>query len=107
MIFNDFPKVDERYYIKKVINIDDIEPYFIIGDNLSPFDKIENIFWYLDQPFSNPHSTIIWNLLNEMKENNIRVLLTGLGGDGVISNGPQYFKYLALKFRMASLIREI
>lgn len=107
MIFDDFPEVDERHYIHKVIEKGGINPCFIPSDRTSPLENIGTIIFNQDQPFYTPNMTILWNMHQKMEDNNIRVLLSGNGGDEVISHGDNYIQELATSKQWKKLIREV
>ncbi len=105
--FKNIPEVDERPYIKSVLNKGGINHNFIYGDVISPMEDMENIIWHLEQPSYNPYFPIICKLYKKMYDNNIRVSLSGSGGDGTISHGDYYIKDLASTFQFNKLIREL
>ena len=107
MVFNDFPKVDERYYIKKVIDDCGINPQLIISDKISPLENIESILNNQEQPFYTPNIPILKNMYKTMYDNNVRVLLGGHGGDQTISHGKYYLRELATNMQWEKLIKEI
>ncbi|PKL72843.1 MAG: asparagine synthase (glutamine-hydrolyzing) [Methanobacteriales archaeon HGW-Methanobacteriales-2] len=107
MIFNDFPQVDERYYIEKVTTNPEIVPHMILSDNISPLKNIETILWHQEQPFHTPNMAMLWNMYKNMGKNNIRVYLAGEGGDQTISHGKKYLTELAVTFKWKKLIREL
>ena len=51
MIFEDFPDVDESFYINKIIETGGINHCFVLSDKISPLKKIDNILFYQEQPF--------------------------------------------------------
>ncbi|MBP1945484.1 asparagine synthase (glutamine-hydrolyzing) [Methanobacterium petrolearium] len=106
-VFDEFTQCDERYYIKKVTDMDGIEPHFIVGDNISPFEQMRTILWYQEQPFITPFMTILWKLYKKMQRKDIRIVLSGSGGDAVISYGTNYLRDLAASFKWKKLINEI
>lgn len=105
IVFDDIP-CDESIYIKKVTDTGGIDANFVLGDELSPFQEIEKILWYQEQPVYAPNIALLWNLCIKMKKNNIRVLLGGEGGDQVISHGRNYFKDLMLTWKWKTLLKE-
>ena len=106
-IFNDFPECDESFFIKKIVDTGSIKPHYVIGDKISPLAEISTMLWHLEQPFFNPNTAILWKLYGVMKENNIRVLLSGHDGDSVISYGQNYLGDLTTSFKWIKLIKEI
>ncbi|MDP3566396.1 lasso peptide isopeptide bond-forming cyclase [Sediminibacterium sp.] len=107
MIFDDFPQVDESHYIKKVVEIGGIKPHLIPSDNISPLKRMETILRFQEQPFVTSNMTILLNMYKKMKNNNIRVLLAGAGGDEIISYGTNYHHDLAVNLQWKKLIVEI
>ncbi len=107
LVFNEFPQVDESYYIKKVIDIGGIEPNFLFGDRVSPLEEIETISWYLEQPFYIPNTTLLWNNYKNMRKNHIRILLGGDGGDQVLSHGNHYIHDLVASRQWKKFIKEL
>jgi len=106
-IFDETPESDERYYIKKVVSIEGIKPYFINADNVSPLENIEDILQQQDQPFYTPHITKQIKSYKKMNELGLRVLISGQGGDQNISLGRNYLRELAITFQWEKFVREI
>jgi len=106
-VFNDFPEVDERYYINKVADNVEIKKHYFSGDKVNPLKHISSILDYQGQPFFTPNMAIIWNLYEKMKSKEIRVLLGGNGGDEIISHGANYLPELAVTLRWKKLINEM
>ncbi|MEL7669268.1 lasso peptide isopeptide bond-forming cyclase [Methanobacterium sp.] len=106
-IFDEFPQIDERFYIKKVVNTGGINAHYILCDKISPLEQANISLYYQDQPYSNPFLPIIRSSFKEMHNNSIRTLLCGAGGDYVIYTGKNYFLELAVTFQWYKLIKEI
>lgn len=106
-IFDDIPECDERYYSKKVADMDGIKAHFINVDKISPLKNIKTILWQQDQPFYTPHMTKQIKSYSKIKENGIRILLSGQGGDEIVSIGKNYLRELLVTFQWKRLIREI
>lgn len=106
-IFKDFPNADERYYIKKVVEKGGITSYLLNANEISPLEQVENILWNIEEPFNYPNVAVMWNLIKKAPENNVRIVLTGEGGDSVISKGQNYFRDLAVTMQWKKLFREI
>ena len=105
-IFEDYPKIDERYYIKKVID-GGIKPHFIKCDNLNPFENIDVKLKYIDQPLSTYQIAVIHESRKIIAEKGIRVLLTGEGGDQIVSQGSNYLEELLITLQYKKLINNI
>jgi len=107
MIFKMIPETDESFYIKKVVDSGGINPNLINSDNISPLDNISSILWHQDQPFYTVNISILWNMYQKMQKDNIRIVLSGNGGDEVISYGNNYFRDLAVSLKWKTLLNEI
>ena len=99
-VYDEIPESDERYYIKKVFDNDKIKPTLTIGDNISPLENINNILWHQDQPFYSPHIAIQNSSYQKVSDNGIHVLLSGEGGDQIVSHGGNYIRELFLYLKM-------
>ncbi|GAB4313400.1 MAG: lasso peptide isopeptide bond-forming cyclase [Methanobacteriaceae archaeon] len=106
-VFDEISEVDERFYINKVVEKGGIKTYFLKGDEISPLNEIEDIIKNQEQPFYTPNLSIIWNLYKIIQNKSIRVLLSGNGGDEIISHESYYFKYLARSFQWKKMIIEM
>lgn len=106
-VFDEFPQIDERFYIEKVINTGEIEANYIFADKISPLEHEGDTLSQQDQPYINPFFPIIRSSFKNMHEKNIRILLSGTGGDNLFTNGKKYFVELAVKFQWYQLIREL
>lgn len=106
-VFDDFPRSDERYYINTVVDSGKINPTFVFGDDMAPFDQVDMILWHQDQPIHTPFLSLIGSLYRKMQENNVRILLTGMGGDNVVFAGYNYLSELAVNFKWKKFIQEV
>ena len=75
-----FTESDERYFIKKVLDLGAISPNYIKCDNVNPLTDLDTILWYQDQPFSLPFLSILSEVFQKMKLKKIRIHLNGIGG---------------------------
>lgn len=107
MVFNGFPNVDESYYIKKVTDLSGITSHLVSSDSISPLNKINKDFWNQEQPFHTPNMSLLYNLQKKMKDEGVRVLLIGTGGDQTVNLGRNYLKDLFISFKWQKLITEL
>ncbi|MEN4018849.1 MAG: lasso peptide isopeptide bond-forming cyclase [Methanobacterium sp.] len=105
--FKEIPEVNERYYVKQVVNKGGIIHQFVYGDNVSPMENMKYIIWFLEQPHYSPYYSIIWELYKKMYKNKIRISLSGNGGDATIFHGNYCIKDIASKFQIKKLISEL
>ena len=106
-VFDEFPQVDESQYINKVVNTGGIESHLLQCDHISPLQEMEKIFWHQEQPFHSVTTSISCKLFKKMYNNNIRVALTGHGGDEVIYYGPKCISDFAYNLQCKTFIREV
>lgn len=106
-IFDDFPESDERYYIKKVLDIGGIKPHYILCDEINPLKNIEKILEYQDQPTSSFQIAMVHESRKKIEKIGINILLTGEGGDQIVSHGEKYLEELLLTFQWKKLINNV
>ncbi len=107
IIYKNFPECDESEYIQSIIDTGTINPHFIVGDDIKPFDQIDTILEYQEQPFFSQNMVNIWKFYQKMHEKNMRIVLSGNGGDSVISFGTNYFRDMVFGFNWKKLIYEL
>jgi len=107
LVFDEIIQSNESKYIKKVVETGKINPYYFIADSISPFEEIEKIFFYLEEPPQTPNVPMIWQLYNEMQKNNIRIVLGGHDGDCLLYKGEKYLMELFYSFKWKRLFQEL
>ena len=107
LVFDQISESDESAYINKIIEKGGINPHFINGDQIDPLKNMKSILRQVEQPFYTPNLALLWQMYETMHQNNVRVLLTGHGGDQFVSFGQNYFRDLAVNFQWKKLISEI
>ena len=107
LISEEFPESDESFYINKMVDSGGIEDNFLVVDQISPLDNMDQISWHLEQPLYSANVSFFWDLYQKMQKKNIRVLLRGYDGDSVLSHSEKYFKELFIKIKWMKLIKEI
>ncbi|MCV0399650.1 MAG: asparagine synthase (glutamine-hydrolyzing) [Nitrosarchaeum sp.] len=65
----------------------------IIVDSQDALKQLDNVVWQLDEPFSNPTTTLNY-IISEFASKTSKVVLSGVGGDEMFGGYP---KYKALK----------
>ena len=106
-VYDKIPESDESFYIQKVIDTGNINPTFLNGDELSPLIDIETILWHQDQPFFSPNMTAQINSYKKMNDVGIRILLSGEGGDEIVSSLGYYLRELLLNFDLRKFVQEL
>lgn len=106
-VYDKILECDESFYIQKVIETGNINPNFLMGDNISPLKNINNILWHQDQPFFSPNMTNQIGTYQKISNSGIRILLSGEGGDEIVSHGGNYIRELFFSFRFKKFIEEL
>jgi asparagine synthase (glutamine-hydrolysing) len=106
-VYDKIPECDERFFIQKVLDNGNIKSNFLLGDNISPLKNINNILWHQDQPFFSPHMTNQINTYQKISDAGIRILLSGEGGDEIVSHGGNYIRELFFSFKLKKFLEEI
>ncbi|MBW4612040.1 MAG: lasso peptide isopeptide bond-forming cyclase [Desmonostoc vinosum HA7617-LM4] len=106
-IFDQLAECDERQYIRAVIAQGGLEPHYVNGDQLSPLQNLEQMFWHQDEAFYAPNWSMGWALYGAIKQQGVRVVFDGFDGDNVVSDGYGYLSELAKAGRWLSLTTEI
>jgi asparagine synthase (glutamine-hydrolysing) len=106
-VFDELSECDERTYINAVIAQGGLEPHYVKGDQISPLQNLDQMFWHQDEAFYAPNWSMGWALYEAMKEQGVRVVLDGFDGDTVVSDGYGYLSELARAGRWITLTREV
>jgi asparagine synthase (glutamine-hydrolysing) len=106
-IFDDLPQCDERPFIDAVLARGGFEPRSVRADRLSPLTDLDRVLWHEDEAFWAPNLFIHWALHGAARQQGVRVLLDGLGGDSTVSHGFEYLTQLAARGRWIALSTEV
>ncbi len=106
-VFDEVPECDERYYIEKVLAGGGIESHEVKADQMSPLGDIERVLWHMDEPFMAPNLFLEWGLDSAAHQQGVRVVLSGIDGDTIVSWGYPYLIELARRGRWVTLAKEI
>lgn len=98
---------DEQYFIKKVLEFGNLDPYFINADKISPLDSVNEILGSLNEPFTITNLYMVWNLYQEASKNEVRIVLDGFDGDTTLSHGQGFLVDLIFSFRWKKAINEL
>jgi len=108
-LLNSFPPYnDEREYFNSVLNLNNITQYNkkIFCNNIGIFDIIKNELKIQSVPINNTLPYLSHQLLNLAKQDNIKTIFSGFGGDEGISNqGSFMLYYWARNFNIYKLIK--
>src|SRR5580704_13967224 len=89
-LFSNFPESDERLYIDSVLQGGGFIPHFFAGETVNPLTNLATVLGDLDEPCNGGDLTLMRMFFASAKQEGVRVMLDGLGGDEVISYGTRY-----------------
>ncbi len=99
------PRIDERRYMRSVIDATGCTPHDVMADEVSPFIDIEKQQWHTDHSVGAP-MYMDWEIFKAAQKAGVRTVFSGFDGDSTVSHGYQDFTNLALRRRYYLLIRE-
>jgi asparagine synthase (glutamine-hydrolysing) len=83
-------RISEVPYVQEVVRYSEVEPHFTtptIDDFLKDFEELVSIH---DEPFQDPSVYMQYRVIKLAKENGIKVLLDGQGGDECLAGYQRY-----------------
>ncbi|SJZ88010.1 asparagine synthetase B family protein [Sediminibacterium ginsengisoli] len=96
---------DERYYIDSLNRMfPNIIQTYVNADNTGPFDPVEKAF-AAEENIPNGYFYMEQAILNAAKENDVRTLFTGIGGDGGVTTHASGIYLLVNRGAFASAFR--
>ena len=107
IIFDQARQSDERVYMREMVAADNPTHCEVSGDGLSPLFEIDRVLWHLEEPFRNLGVYFQWLLYQAAQTRGVRVLLSGNGGDGLVSYGLFRLAELTRDGHWVTLIREL
>ena len=107
IVFDKVKKSDERPFIEDVLAGRRFTSHLIDGDSVTPFDDLDSVLWYQDEPFCAPNLSLSRSGWKAASGAGVRILLDGVFGDNVVSHGIEHLRWLASRWRLLSLSREL
>lgn len=105
-VFDATPRSDERQYARAVAAHVGAIAHECPADDFTPLADWEGAPWRGSQPDTNPQIGLTRAYQAGAQRAGMRVLLTGFGGDEVVSHGFQYLTELAASLRLPALLSE-
>ncbi|MCH8826426.1 MAG: hypothetical protein IIB16_05655 [Chloroflexi bacterium] len=106
-VFDDHEAADERSYIRHVLEKWDLEHNFILSDNLWAFKPLQSRDVFFSQPYAVPFQARHEGTLQLARKANVRVILTGEGGDEQLNPGFAFLLDHLMGFRLRKLRQEL
>jgi asparagine synthase (glutamine-hydrolysing) len=100
------PKIDERDYMRAVVDQGGVQPHWVHADQCSPLMDYEQVFWHGEEPIPAPNFYMDWAVFKAAQQEQVRVLLTGIDGDTTVTYGVDYLYELARSGRWIKAIQE-
>ncbi|HEY6379757.1 MAG TPA: asparagine synthase (glutamine-hydrolyzing), partial [Candidatus Dormibacteraeota bacterium] len=101
--------IDEREYIRAVLDIVDADPTFVHPSSERFFEELEEFVWHLEEPTVSTGPYAQWCVQREAGKH-VTVLLDGQGGDELLAGYVPYQWYFLRQLlgerRWARLVRE-
>lgn len=95
--YKEFAKYDERGNAKESAALLGIENIQVEIDQRSFIEKIDEVFYTLDEPLNDPASIPLYMLFERIKEDGHKVVISGEGSDELFLGYRQYFEYLDIE----------
>lgn len=85
---------NDIYYAKKVAKHLDVNLQ-VVEANIDILQDFDKMIWHLDEPLADPAPLSVYNICCLAKQNNLKVLMSGAGGDDIFSG---YRRHQALNY---------
>ncbi len=95
--YKEFAKYDERNNAKESAEFLGIENIEVEIDQNSFIEKIDEVFYALDEPLNDPASVPLYMLFEQIKADGHKVVISGEGSDELFLGYRQYFEYLDIE----------
>ena len=102
----DFKKTDERKYVDDFVKMYDADHTYI-DSKIDPLEHLDTLIEKAYFPPKSGNGYMHQEIFEQMKKDNIRVLLDGFDGDSVISHGIERLDELLRKLQISKLKREV
>ena len=103
LVFDETPQWNERPFVEAVLEGHDLDPVMIEGGGLSPLDALDETLTSQDGLFIAPALRMTAHVYREASADGCRVVLSGHGGDEVVSQGLGRLSELASAGRWLAL----
>lgn len=84
-------RFDERQYVQLVVKLTGVEPHYVFPSGERLWQELDDLIWYQEEPFNSTSVYAQWNVMRLAKENKVKVLLDGQGGDELLAGYLPYF----------------
>lgn len=102
-----FKRIDERHFMKSVVEFSKCESEFVNCDDNDPLADIEEMTWHLDQPVGVCNLYIDWNISRAANRAGSGILLSGVDGDSTVSHGYEELGRYVRRLRLLKMLGEV
>ena len=95
--YEGYQQYDERKYAKEVAKHICVENIDIELNKKTFLHNLEGVTYALDEPINDPAAVPLYTLFERIKEEGIKVVLSGEGADELFLGYRQYFEYLDIE----------
>lgn len=104
--FPDYPGIDERDWIQKVLDLGGCEPRFHRMDRERPLGRLDRDLALHGQPFYAPNNYVDSALMDLAARSGVELMLDGLDGDSTVGHGWEFLGQLLREGRWRRMLRE-
>jgi len=102
--YSDDPAIDERKYIKEILQNKSIESHYVFCSGNDFWQEIQKVVQDQEEPFRSTSVYAQWKVMELANKNNIKVLLDGQGADELFGYPEQISSFLNQTFLKARAI---
>jgi asparagine synthase (glutamine-hydrolysing) len=95
--YQGYRQYDERVYAKEVAEYIGVENIDVELSKDDFFEHLDSVMYALDEPINDPAAVPLYMLFKRIKEEGIKVVLSGEGADELFLGYKQYFEYLDIE----------
>jgi asparagine synthase (glutamine-hydrolysing) len=106
-VFDDLSEKDERGYVEALAAHHGLDAHYVVADEMWTFKDATPRAGAWDEPFEGPFDGLIAGLFDRARQEGVRVVLDGIGGDMLLEGSSYYLFDLLLDRRWRTLSREV
>ena len=95
--YEGYEKYDERPYAREVSQYLGLENIEVVLSKEGFFENLQKVVHALDEPINDPAAVPLYSLFQRVKEEGIKVVLSGEGADEIFLGYKHYFEYLDIQ----------
>lgn len=108
--YDDSKEVDERYYSDMIVKESGCSNFKVKPSEQKLKEDFQKLVWHQDEPFRSLSIFAGWCVMEHVKNNNVKVLLDGQGGDETLLGYERFYAYhlkeILSKFEFNRFVKE-